>query len=457
MSGLSLTTPIEDPAMRGRTWHRSSPFSKGGGRGILVGKGVIMKQLMRLGGGLGLILACLAGCIQLDMLVKLKPDGSGTVEETVLIAKDSMPGIQDMMKGIVEGMADQMQMKGMEAGKVGAGVRTFDNGLDLFDEAKLREDARDMGEGVTYVSGERVERGEAQGYRALYAFSDVNQLRLSISPSARTPSNFGDTSNGPEAEQAFATFRFVKGPPSVLRIMVPEEMTSDILQPPQMPGSTAGRAAPMAVPEQMKQMFKDMRMKMVVEVQGKILRTNATHREGSRITLMDVDFGKLLGQMETLQQINEEMSRNPEKAKARLKNLSGIKVELNPEVRVEFAAGAPMNADYWIDKGAIAYTYGNLEAAIAYFNKAVELEPDNASAHFNLGISRGATGQYDKAVSSINKAIEMNPEKGSYFYGRGNVYLMSGNQDKAMEDFKRAAALGDPDAKTFLKRALSGQ
>lgn len=423
----------------------------------MVGKGAIMKQLMRLGGGLGLILACLAGCIQVDTLVKVKPDGSGTVEETVLIAKDSMQGIQDMMKGIMEGMADQMQMEGMEAGKMGAEGRTFGNGLDLFDEAKLRENARDMGAGVTYVSGERVETGKAQGYRALYAFSDVNQLRLSISPSAKMPSNFGDTSNMPEAKQGFATFRFVKGSPSVLRIMVPEEITSDNLQPPQMPGSTAGGSAQMAVPEQMKQLFKDMKMKMAVEVQGKILRTNATHREGSRITLMDVDFGKLLGEMETLQQINEEMGRNPEKAKARLKNLPGIKVELNPEVRVEFAAGAPMNADDWIDKGAIAYTYGNPEAAIEYFNKAVELEPDNASAHFNLGISYGAMGQYDKAISSINKAIEMNPEKGSYFYGRGNVHLISGNQDKAMEDFKQAAALGDPDAEAFLKGASSGQ
>ena len=411
-----------------------------------------MKQLVRFG-GLGLALAFLAGCIQVDMVVHVRPDGSGTVEETVLIAKDSMQGIQEMMKGVMEGMASQMEAEGMDMTGTGAQTSAFGKDLDLFDEAKLRQNARSMGDGVTYVSGERIETDKAEGYKARYAFTDINTLRLSTSPSGKGPAGLGSGAGAQGSKQAFASFRFVKGPPAVLRIMVPEEMTSDNLQPPQVPGTTPAAPAGTAIPEQMKEIFKDMRIRMAVQVEGDIIRTNATHRQGPRVTLMDIDFGTLLSDMETLQEINQEMTRNPEKAKSLLEELPGIKVELNPEVRIEFAGVEPRSAAYWMNKGSIAYTYGNAQAAVECFSKAIAVDPNNGSAYFNLGISYGELGQYDQALSSIDRAIELNPGKGAYFYGRGNVYLLSGRRDKAVEDFKRAAALGDRDAKAFLEGA----
>ena len=121
---------------------------------------------------------------------------------------------------------------------------------------------------------------------------------------------------------------------------------------------------------------------------------------------------------------------------------------------VSATKGAEDDPTYWLEKGAICATYGNDKAAIMQFRKAIELDPNNTSAHYNLGICYGETGQYEKALMSINKAIDMYPEKASYFYGRGRVYWLSGDKERAIEDFKRSAELGHWDTQDYLQNTL---
>jgi len=108
-------------------------------------------------------------------------------------------------------------------------------------------------------------------------------------------------------------------------------------------------------------------------------------------------------------------------------------------------------AAYWFKKGALCATYGNDEAAIQYFKKAIALDPRHSGAYFEQGVCYGQLGDYQKAISLINKAIQMEPQNGLYYYGRGRVYLLSGDKDKAMEDFQKAADLGDADALKYLE------
>ncbi len=110
------------------------------------------------------------------------------------------------------------------------------------------------------------------------------------------------------------------------------------------------------------------------------------------------------------------------------------------------------NADYWYDRGILVSVYGNDKAAIQYFQKVIELDPQRSDAYFQLGVSYGELGEYQKAVSFIDKAIELNSDKSVYYYGRGRVYLLSGDEDKALADFKQAAEMGSRDAKNYLER-----
>jgi hypothetical protein len=123
---------------------------------------------------------------------------------------------------------------------------------------------------------------------------------------------------------------------------------------------------------------------------------------------------------------------------------------------IVLAAVYESNPDYWLDKGAICYTYGNPQGALKYFKKAVELDPQNASAFYNQGICYAEMGQYQEAISAISKAIEIEP-RGIYFYGRGTAYLLSGDKDTAVQDFEQASALGDPDAQAYLEDLSKGR
>ena len=108
------------------------------------------------------------------------------------------------------------------------------------------------------------------------------------------------------------------------------------------------------------------------------------------------------------------------------------------------------DAAYWFNKGALVSTYGNNEAAVKYFQKAIVLNPNFSRAYFSQGVSFGQLGQFQKAIAQIDRAIKMEPQNGMYYYGRGRVYLMSGDKTRAMEDFKKAAELEDEDALNYL-------
>jgi hypothetical protein len=108
-------------------------------------------------------------------------------------------------------------------------------------------------------------------------------------------------------------------------------------------------------------------------------------------------------------------------------------------------------ANYWFRKGALCSTYGNNEAAINYFEKAIALDPDHSGAYFEQGVSYAQLGEYQKAIPLLNKCIAMEPQNGLYYYGRGRAYLLADDNDKAMLDFNKAAELGDEDAINYLK------
>ena len=52
---------------------------------------------------------------------------------------------------------------------------------------------------------------------------------------------------------------------------------------------------------------------------------------------------------------------------------------------------------------------GQVDEAIACCQKAIELDPKDASAHNNLGAARAGKGQVDEAIPCYRKAIEFDP------------------------------------------------
>lgn len=280
--------------------------------------------------GITFSLLFVTGCYQIKMLVKLNPNGSGTIEEEFLMSTRTLEEMGGMMEQMMGGMMDDETAESEES--------ESDDPYGMFNETKLKEQAAKMGEGVTFVSGNRVQTGELDGYRAVYAFTDVNKLKVNQNPNEKMPSEFSNMSEGEEKpEEEFVTFNFTKGNPAKLVIRQPEDrydeegdLTSDDSEEP------SDNAMGAAMMNMMQDFFRDMRIVMEIEVQGNIVQTNATYCEGSKITLMDLNFGKLFEAPGGFEQFSQAQPDNVEDAKKILKDLPGVKVELNKEVVVQF-------------------------------------------------------------------------------------------------------------------------
>lgn len=277
------------------------------------------------------IMLSLAGCLQVDTLVKVKPDGSGTIEETFLMSKE----IVDLMEGMAEQMMGSFEK---ENGPSKQTPNTPKEGrFDIFDEAKLKKEATKRGEGVTYVKGQKITTDKFEGYKTIYAFTDINKLKLNQNPSESVPSAPSAQNGGSEKKKELVTFHLSKGQPSTLTVRLPAD--DGIGEPKKAEKTTPAKMDNQqseAAMEQMKKMFEGMKISMAIEIQGSIVHTNATHKEGSKITMMELDFDKLLQMPEKMNIFSQSQPQSLEAAKKLMKDLPGIKVELSKEVTITF-------------------------------------------------------------------------------------------------------------------------
>ena len=77
-------------------------------------------------------------------------------------------------------------------------------------------------------------------------------------------------------------------------------------------------------------------------------------------------------------------------------------------------------------------------SALSWYDKAVELNPRNATAHSYRGSALYRVGNYEDAVLAYSKALEIDDSNAIILYNRGMAYLREGNRAKACLDFHAA-------------------
>src|SRR5436190_22500481 len=104
-------------------------------------------------------------------------------------------------------------------------------------------------------------------------------------------------------------------------------------------------------------------------------------------------------------------------------------------------------AEEFNDRGIARRAKGDLDGAIADYDRAISLSPAYALAYYNRGIARGDRGDREGAIADYNKAVELNPAYASAYYNRGNVRRERGELDEAIADYTKAIALNPSDAR----------
>lgn len=86
---------------------------------------------------------------------------------------------------------------------------------------------------------------------------------------------------------------------------------------------------------------------------------------------------------------------------------------------------------------ALART-GRFNEAIAEYQKALEINPVFAEVHNNLGVAMGRTRKFDDAIAHYRKAIEINPEMAEFHTNLGVALVWKGKPEEAIAQFEQA-------------------
>jgi len=261
---------------------------------------------------LALVCAMSSGCITAVTTIHLKPDGSGTIEQSMAMKA----AMADQLAAMAAGFSDSQ-------GKEGAKPEV----PELFSEKEMKEAATKYGEGVTFVSSKPIKTQDLVGRVATYAFTDISKVRINQKPPS--PNEEG---GAPPQSAEDVSFKFSKKPggTSLVTVLFPE---------PDFKKKDAGDKDKRDKPdpaqlEMAKKLFDGLRIEIGLDVAGSIVKTNSPYVQGSRVTLLEMDFSQLLSNEKLLSEIAEPNSI--EEAKQMLAGVKGFKVNLDREVNVEF-------------------------------------------------------------------------------------------------------------------------
>jgi hypothetical protein len=264
------------------------------------------------------------GCFQVDRVVRVKPDGSGSITQTVIIPHAVLKQLAEGLKLSIDGQVVP-----------GTDPKPKIKSAADPDEDKLREAAKRMGEGVTFVSAKKTSTAVGEGFVATFAFTDINKVRIDQNPSDAMPdsSSPGLTIEAnPNPDPEYITFELTRDRPSRLVVHMPQ--VKSVAK--RKKASQADATPPEMAEAMMADMFKDMRFTLVVEADGKLVKTDAQHVSGTRVTLLDMDFNKLLADPAKVKALAKASPATFEEIKPFLKGIDGMKFETKATVTLAF-------------------------------------------------------------------------------------------------------------------------
>jgi len=95
----------------------------------------------------------------------------------------------------------------------------------------------------------------------------------------------------------------------------------------------------------------------------------------------------------------------------------------------------------YTEMGIAATERGHFEAAYAFFQQALDIDPSYSPALYNMGNTLAKQGRYEAAVEAYESAIQADPDLIMAYDNLGRSYLRLGRVNKAVEVFNAALAL----------------
>jgi tetratricopeptide (TPR) repeat protein len=107
--------------------------------------------------------------------------------------------------------------------------------------------------------------------------------------------------------------------------------------------------------------------------------------------------------------------------------------------------------------GLALFNQGDLQEAIAQYQKALEINPDYAEARNNLGYALQQKGDMEGAVAQYQQVLEVNPDYENARFNLGVALFLKGDLEGAIAQYRKALEIrpGDSEAQNNLGMALA--
>ena len=111
-----------------------------------------------------------------------------------------------------------------------------------------------------------------------------------------------------------------------------------------------------------------------------------------------------------------------------------------------------MSDRFWRDTVIQPSLNRDVEEAIAEQRSLLVKDPNNADAYFALGTLSHFQGEVDQAIQYFQRSIELNPGNAAPHLSLGRIYAVRGDYELAWKHARAAQSLGANDLVEMLER-----
>ena len=101
----------------------------------------------------------------------------------------------------------------------------------------------------------------------------------------------------------------------------------------------------------------------------------------------------------------------------------------------------PGGVSYFL--GRVAFEYGRVDQAAAYYRQSIRLEPSLAEAHFRLGLVHIRKKEDDQAERAFHEAIRLDPQMTSAYYRIALLHFKQGKKAEAEKEMQKFRQIRD--------------
>ena len=111
-----------------------------------------------------------------------------------------------------------------------------------------------------------------------------------------------------------------------------------------------------------------------------------------------------------------------------------------------------MSDHFWRDNVIQSVLNNDVEAAVAEQQSILSKDPSNAKAYFALGTLSHFKGEMEQAIQYFEKSIELDPASADPHISVGRIYALRAEYDLAWKHARAAQTLGASDLVEMLER-----